>query len=108
MNELSIRYDMAGIWNKAVSKENYAEDGSVLNSSPIAEGTIPDKDQNVSDYKTTYKEETPEEDTEASKDEHFNPHAKGVIRGYKYCRNCGHKVPESTKFCDKCGERMDY
>ena len=46
--------------------------------------------------------------TEASKDEHFKPHAKGVIQGYKYCRNCGHKVPESTKFCDKCGERMDY
>ena len=73
-------------------------------------GVLPihSKDQDVSDYKTTYKEETPEEDTEASKDEHFNPHAKGVIQGYKYCRNCGHKVSESTKFCDKCRERMDY
>ena len=40
------------------------------------------------------------------KDEMFNPKAKGVEIGYKYCRNCGHKLPEATKFCDKCGTRL--
>ena len=42
------------------------------------------------------------------KDEMFNPKAKGVETGYKYCRNCGHKLPEATKFCDKCGASTQY
>lgn len=33
---------------------------------------------------------------------------KGIQPGYKYCRNCGNKLPDTAKFCDKCGERMDY
>lgn len=33
---------------------------------------------------------------------------KGVQKGYKYCRNCGNKLPDSAKFCNKCGERTDY
>lgn len=33
---------------------------------------------------------------------------KGVQKGFKYCRNCGNKLPDTAKFCDKCGERLDY
>ncbi len=33
---------------------------------------------------------------------------KGVQKGFKYCRNCGNKLPDTAKFCDKCGEKMDY
>ena len=43
-----------------------------------------------------------------SDDERFNPKAKGVVTGFKYCRNCGHKLPDAAKFCDKCGSRLDY
>lgn len=38
----------------------------------------------------------------------FNPKAKGVQKGFKYCRNCGNKLPDTAKFCDKCGESMSY
>ena len=34
--------------------------------------------------------------------------ARGISEGYKYCRNCGNKLPVSANFCDKCGERIDY
>lgn len=33
---------------------------------------------------------------------------KGIHKGFKYCRNCGNKLPDIAKFCDKCGERIDY
>lgn len=33
---------------------------------------------------------------------------KGVQKGFKYCRNCGNKLPDTAKFCDRCGEKMDY
>lgn len=33
---------------------------------------------------------------------------KGIQKGFKYCRNCGNKLPDTAKFCDKCGERIDY
>ncbi len=38
----------------------------------------------------------------------FNPKAPGVIEGFKYCRNCGNKLPVDSKFCDKCGNKIDY
>jgi len=38
----------------------------------------------------------------------FNPNAKGVEKGYKYCRNCGNKLPEDANFCDKCGQALNY
>ena len=38
----------------------------------------------------------------------FNKNAKGVQSGFKYCRNCGNKLPETAKFCDKCGEKTEY
>ena len=42
------------------------------------------------------------------KEPEFNPKAKGVHAGFKYCRNCGNKLPDTAKFCDKCGDKMDY
>ena len=38
----------------------------------------------------------------------FNPNARGVEKGYKYCRNCGNKLPEDANFCDKCGQSLNY
>lgn len=38
----------------------------------------------------------------------FNPNAKGVQTGFKYCRNCGNKLPDTAKFCDKCGSSLPY
>ena len=38
----------------------------------------------------------------------FNENAKGVMKGFKYCRNCGNRLPAESKFCDKCGSRVDY
>lgn len=38
----------------------------------------------------------------------FNPKAPGVFEGFKYCRNCGNKLPADAKFCDKCGKKVDY
>ena len=38
----------------------------------------------------------------------FNKNAKDVQSGFKYCRNCGNKLPETAKFCDKCGEKTEY
>lgn len=39
---------------------------------------------------------------------HFNPEAAGVLAGYKYCQNCGYRLPESAKFCNKCGRPAIY
>ncbi len=38
----------------------------------------------------------------------FNPSAPGVKVGFKFCRNCGNKLPEIARFCDKCGENTEY
>lgn len=73
-------------------------------------------------YKIDYQRLKKENRTEVSKpgqsfgmssnlttgDERFNPKAKGVENGYKYCRNCGYKLPEATKFCNKCGSSTQY
>ncbi len=106
LDELSIRYDMKDIWNIAVRTEKYLEDGSVEQISYKVESDKIIEEDNTSSIDLAKEEISVKEDI--SSDEHFNPSAKGVMTGYKYCRNCGHKVPESAKFCDKCGERMDY
>ena len=56
---------------------------------------------------------------EAEHDKNSNPSAndnkedteqqpRGVQKGFKYCRNCGNKLPDTANFCDRCGEEMDY
>lgn len=35
-------------------------------------------------------------------------HAPGIVAGFKYCRNCGNRLPESAKFCDRCGMSATY
>ncbi len=27
---------------------------------------------------------------------------------YKFCRNCGNKLPVESRFCDKCGSNVEY
>ena len=36
------------------------------------------------------------------------PHPLGVVAGFMYCRNCGNRLPESAKFCDRCGMSAVY
>lgn len=38
----------------------------------------------------------------------FDPSAKGIEAGWKYCMNCGNKLPDFAKFCNKCGAAMEY
>lgn len=38
----------------------------------------------------------------------YNKNAIGVVEGFKYCRNCGNKLPSDALFCDKCGAKTDY
>jgi superfamily II DNA or RNA helicase len=37
-----------------------------------------------------------------------NLHAKGIVEGFKYCRECGNKLPNQAKFCDRCGSDSSY
>lgn len=30
------------------------------------------------------------------------------IKKYKYCRNCGNKLPKESNFCDECGNDTRY
>lgn len=46
--------------------------------------------------------------TENAKEPVFNRNASGVHEGFKYCRNCGNKLPSESKFCDKCGSKTEY
>ena len=55
-------------------------------------------------YDEKYDEYVPDEKAEPT----FNPNAKGVQTGFKYCRNCGNKLPDTAKFCDKCGCSLPY
>ena len=33
---------------------------------------------------------------------------RGFHTGVKYCRECGNKLPDTAKFCDRCGKEMNY
>ena len=58
------------------------------------------------DKKNNEKDITKNVNVEPSQDK--NPQAIGVVEGFKYCRNCGNKLPESAKFCDRCGDNTAY
>lgn len=64
-------------------------------------------------YKNAVKYETHERNKEVIvnadlEEEEKEIRPKGIQEGFKYCRNCGNKLPDSAKFCDKCGEKLDY
>lgn len=33
---------------------------------------------------------------------------EGKTKSTKFCRNCGNKIPIESRFCDKCGENVEY
>lgn len=49
-----------------------------------------------------------EKKSDVDQSETSTPAPKGIQKGFKYCRNCGNKLPETARFCDRCGEKMDY
>jgi type I site-specific restriction endonuclease len=40
--------------------------------------------------------------------ENNSSESKGIKTGVKYCRECGKKLPEDAKFCDRCGANVQY
>ncbi|SHM39721.1 DEAD/DEAH box helicase family protein [Ruminococcus flavefaciens] len=38
----------------------------------------------------------------------FDSNAHGVMKGFKYCMNCGMKLPEKANYCSKCGTNVEY
>ena len=46
--------------------------------------------------------------TETISEPVFDRNATGVQEGFKYCRNCGNKLPQSAKFCDRCGNEVNF
>ena len=78
------------------------------------------KDSVATEMHVLFENSSEQEQTENQKEEsvtpqeisndipHFNPSADGVQIGFKYCQNCGNKLPVNSKFCDKCGKKIDY
>jgi ribosomal protein L40E len=96
LDSLPYDYDMDEIYKNAVSYE--------IPEIKLDNERLPQQNEtsdNVSSDNNSNSNETEQNSS-------FNPNAEGVISGYKYCRNCGNKLPDTAKFCDKCGSRIDY
>ena len=94
----NLKYNL-GIKDKVAANEynnidNYSELGPIIRSP----GEMPPE----------IRSDAPDEQPKEEPTIKFNPKAPGVIEGFKYCRNCGNKLPVDSKFCDKCGSRVDY
>lgn len=101
-----------GYWNHAEAFRlrewqypNSAELDSVLDSLQLKYNLDEIMKNSVYDEKANKPETTPDQ---IKIEPVFNPNAKGVQTGFKYCRNCGNKLPDTARFCDKCGENMTY
>lgn len=94
----NFKYNL-GIKDKVVKNETYNFDkyGELGPIIYYPGETPPENDPNV-----------PGKQPKEEPNREFNPKASGVIEGFKYCRNCGNKLPADAKFCDKCGSRVDY
>jgi hypothetical protein len=106
LDSLALEYDMDEIYKNAVAYEEpeLPEIKSGDGQAEIKSGDEQPTQQNgISDDVSSN-----DNSNEAEQNSSFNPKAKGVIKGYKYCRNCGNKLPDTAKFCDKCGSRVDY
>ena len=92
LDTLHLEYDTDEVWANAVNDEvpqlYESEQSEMLQESdsikPVekAENT-----ENLNEYDKT---------------------AEGVVEGFKYCRNCGYKLPMTANFCDKCGKPTQY
>ena len=82
LDEMVIRYNL-DIYNKEIVDENEMADDV------ITENLVDSKIEN--NIKTSI-----EDDKEQS------------MKKYKYCRNCGNKLPEDANFCDRCGSSTKY
>lgn len=82
MDEMAIRYKL-DIPNKEITDENEIADDVIIE---IVEETKFNKDKDI-----------------LSKDSETQN-----IKKYKYCRNCGNKLPEDANFCNKCGNDTRY
>lgn len=122
LDSLSFKYKMENIYANAAYTESSDSDiknrdvseeqGSLGQNKHLSVSEESGKDTGAS--KDSSISETHEDITEEDTNEPvppapvFNPNAKGVKPGIKYCRNCGNKLPVSARFCDKCGERIEY
>lgn len=86
LDTLMLKYNVDSIMEGSVYFETYAKKKDVEESEELAG----------------------EHSSQSGGDSSNEKLPKGVQIGYKYCRNCGNKLPDTAKFCDKCGEKMDY
>lgn len=90
LDYLTFRYDMDEVMKNAVNS------GMHWKNEPPEEAAGEMTDEGT-EVPTGLKDDTEKQ-----------PLPPGVQPGYKYCRNCGNKLPVSANFCNECGERLDY
>lgn len=85
MDSMALDYNLDSLYDKAVWNEIPNFDINPLNE-------IEDESNPPKLFENNKESETPNE----------------AQSGYKYCRNCGNKLPQSAKFCDQCGQNVEY
>jgi len=92
LDTLHLEYDTDEVWASAVNDE----------IPQLYEVRLPENTHENSPIKPAEKEENKENS------EDYDKTAEGVVEGFKYCRNCGYKLPATANFCDKCGKPTKY
>lgn len=85
MDSIALDYNLDSLYDKAVWNEIPNFDINPLNE-------IEDESNPPKLFENNKESEMPNE----------------AQSGYKYCRNCGNKLPQSAKFCDQCGQNVEY
>lgn len=65
---------------------------------PLEMSDIEDEENNLEDQK----------EAGVDSDQGSTPITEVKAEKFKFCRNCGNKLPLGAKFCDRCGENVEY
>ena len=65
---------------------------------PLEMSDIEDEENNLEDQK----------EVGVDSDQGSTPITEVKAEKFKFCRNCGNKLPLGAKFCDRCGENVEY
>lgn len=102
LDSIPLKYKID--YTDAVSTEEYVFDAKYI---PVKDVVI-DEGVEVDIKIKTQAEENSKQEIVSDCGDKFNPTAKGVEVGFKYCMNCGCKLPEVANFCMKCGSKCEY
>jgi len=89
LDSLAVEYDIESLLVSAVNNE-------------ISELVIKDVTEPITESASLESFEGDEVE------KNYDKKADGVENGFKYCRNCGYKLPITANFCDKCGKSTRY